>query len=196
MTSYTDKVELRFSLTEQEYLSAMRFYILRSKALLVRSIIWLVLVAGGLTLLNVLLEFNLPVWFIVALIFLIALAWFHAFTIDLPRRHYRGEPKFRDEYNLTFADAGIEFKTKSIESSLAWSLYTGVVENESFYILIYGKNLPSLTILPKRAFRDRKEEIAFRQMLRRHVDQKLTLSEGERDRNEYVPVSSQPPDWH
>lgn len=190
--SNTDKVELRYSLTEQEYLSAVRFYLMRSKRLMVRVIVWLLLVLAGLFLLNVVIDFILPIWFILALVVLIGVAFFHGYLVDLPRRYFRSDPKFRQEYNLTFTDAGIEFKTQDINSSIAWSLYTRVVENENFYILVYGENIPSLSILPKRAFRDSNEENDFRQMLRRHIDQDFKLGDGER---EYVPASSQPPDW-
>ena len=190
--SNTDKVELRYSLTEKEYLSAVRFYLMRSKRLMVRVIVWLVLVLAGLFLLNVVIDFILPIWFILALVVLIGVAFFHGYLVDLPRRYFRSDPKFRQEYNLTFTDAGIEFKTQDINSSIAWSLYTRVVENENFYILVYGENIPSLSILPKRAFRDSNEENDFRQMLRRHIDQDFKLGDGER---EYVPASSQPPDW-
>jgi hypothetical protein len=134
----------------------------------------------------------LPLWANVALILCIGVAWFHAYFVDLPRRYFRSDPKFRAEYDLTFTDAGIQFKTPDINSSIAWSLYTRVIENDRFYIMIYGKNIPSLSIIPKRAFPTSKEEILFRQMLRRHVDQTLKLSDGER---EYAPVSFQPPDW-
>lgn len=190
--SDTNKVELRYILSEKEYMSAVRYYFLRSTQMLPRIIIFYVLICAGFLLLNVLLDSILSLWFIVALIFLIGVSLFHAYLVDLPRRYFRSDPKFRSEYHLMFTDAGIKFKTPDIDSSIAWSLYTGVVENESFYFLVYGKNLPSLSILPKRAFRDNKEETAFRQMLRRHVDQTFKLGEGE---NEYVPISSQPPDW-
>jgi hypothetical protein len=190
--SYTDTVELRYSLTEKEYVSAVRYYFLSSMQMLPRIIILYVLIAAGFLLLNVLLGSVLPLWSIIALISLVGVALVHAYLVELPRRYFRSDPKFRSEYNLTFRDAGIKFKTQDIDSSIAWSLYTGVIENEKFYFMIYGKNLPSLTILPKRAFRDSNEENAFRQMLRRHVDQTLKLGDGER---EYVPISSQPPDW-
>lgn len=190
--SYTDTVELRYSLTEKEYLSAVRYYFLRSTQMLPRIIVLYVFIAAGFLLLNALLGSVLPLWSLIALISLIGVALGHAYLVDLPRRYFRSDPKFRLEYNLVFRDSGIKFKTQDIDSSIAWSLYTGVVENEKFYFLVYGKNLPSLTILPKRAFRDSNEESAFRQMLRRHVDQTFKLGDGER---EYVPVSSQPPDW-
>jgi len=190
--SYTDKVELRYSLTESEYLSAVRHYFVRGTGLLARLIVFYGLICAGMLLLNVLLDFAFPLWAVLALLVLIGIAVFRAYLVDLPRRYFRSDPKFRSEYYLTFSDAGIKFKTQDVDSSIAWTLYTSVVESKDFYYLVYGKALPSLTILPKRAFRDRKEESAFRQMLHRHVDQTLKLGEGESD---YFPVSSQPPDW-
>ena len=192
--SDTDKVELRFSHTEKEYMAAVRFYFLHSPELMVRIIVLFVLISAVFVLLNLLLGFVLPLWSLFALILLFGIAVFHAYLVDLPRRYFRSDPKFREEYDLTFTDAGIEFKTPHIKSSLAWSLYTRVVENESFYILVYGKNLPSLSILPKRAFRNGKQELALRQMLRRHVDHNFNLSDVERE-HEHVPPSLQPPDW-
>ena len=192
MMSYGDSVQLRFSHTEKEYLSAVRFFMFHSTETLARIVICYVLMSVGLLLLNVLLDFLLPLWLIVPMIVGTGVAWFYTYLVDLPRRYFRSDPKFRAEYDLTFTDAGIQFKTQDINSSIAWSLYTRVIENDRFYIMIYGKNIPSLSIIPKRAFPTSKEEITFRQMLRRHVDQSLKLSDGER---EYVPVSFQPPDW-
>lgn len=190
-----EPVQLVFKLSEKEYLAAVRVYFWRSRELLARLIMSYVLFSSGLLMLSFLLDFLLPLWVLVVLILLVGLGLFHGYVVDVPRRYFRGDPKFRDEYNLIFTDAGIEFKTQSINSSIAWSLYTGVIENDSFYIMIYGKDIPSLSILPKRAFRDSKQEIAFREMLRRNLDHTLKLSAGERETNEYVPASLEPPDW-
>ena len=192
MMSNTDRVQLRFSHTEKEYVSAVRYFMLHSTETFARIIAFYVLVSLGFLLLNVLLDFPLPLWLIVPMIVGLGVGWFHLYLVDLPRRYFRGDPKFRAEYDLTFTNAGIQFKTPDINASIAWSLYTNVIENDNFYILIYGKNIPSLSIIPKRAFRDSKEETIFRQMLRRNVDQGLKVKEGER---EYVPASLQPPDW-
>lgn len=39
----------------------------------------------------------------------IGVAWFYLYLVDLPRRYFRGDRKFRAEYYLTFTDAGIQF---------------------------------------------------------------------------------------
>jgi hypothetical protein len=191
-SSTGELVQLNFSHDEKEFLAAMRFYVLHSKELLVRVIVIEVLLALILLLLNVLLDFTLPLWAVMAFIVLASVAWMHGFFIDIPRARFRGDPKFRDEFSLTFTDSAIDFKTANMKSTIAWSFYTGVIENDSCYILIYGKNIHSLTVLPKRAFRSSEDEAVFRRMLRRHIDSDLKLSEREQ---EYVPKSLEPPNW-
>ena len=196
LTTHPDKeaVQLTFRCTEKEYLAATRLYFWHSKEVLARFAIVYVLVSSGLVFLSILLDFLFPVWALVSLIVLMGIAWFHAGFVDFPRRYFRSDPRFRDEQNVTFTDAGIEYKTQEIRSSIAWSFYTGVIENDSFYLMLSGKDLHSVSILPKRAFRDSKQETTFRELLRRHVDHTLKLSAGEREK-EYVPPSLEPPDW-
>ena len=192
--SANETVQLRFRHTEKEYLAAMRFYFLRSKELMTGLIIVYVLFSAGLILLQVALGVVLPLWANIALIFVVGLGWFHGLTIDVPRKYFRGDPKFRDEYTLTFTDAGIAFKSQHASSTLAWSFYTRMIENDSVYILIYGKNTQSMSVLPKRAFRDSQQEKTFREMLRRNLDSNLKLSHIESEQ-EYVPKTFGPPDW-
>lgn len=194
MSDSGQSVQLTFRHTEQEYLAAVRYYVWHSKELLLRMIIVYVLVSSGMVLLLQLFGSPFPLWVVIAFIVLAGVALFQGYLVDLPRRYFRGDPKFRDEYNLTFTDAGIEFRTTHLNASLAWSLYTDVIENDKFYILVYGKGIHSLSILPKRAFTGG-QETTFRQMLRRHVDHNLQLSAAERERHEYFPPA-QPPDWH
>lgn len=191
--SQTPAVHVSFRYTEQEYLAAIRLFFWKSKESLWRLIIWYAFIAAGLFILNFALQLSFPTWIIVVGSVLVGVAWFHGSLIDLPRRYFRGDPKFRDEYNLTYTDAGIEFKTLNASGSFAWSFYTGVLENKDFYLLMYGKNLYAFSIVPKRAFRDAQQEAAFRELLRRHLDHNLKLGAGET--GEYIPTNLEPPDW-
>lgn len=193
-----ESVQLSFKYTEQEYVAAVRLFLLRSKGTLIR----LGLTLAGLCLTLILLfssiDLAMPLWFTIALFVLLGTALFHALFVRLPRRQFRGNPKFRDEYSLTFSDEAIRFKTRSIDSSVAWDLYTDVIENENFYLLIYGKNIASFSIVPKRSFRDSMQEAVFREMLGRHLvlgppSKNLPgVTPGE---SEYTPSSFEPPDW-
>ena len=196
MINANESVHISFKHTEQEYLAAMRLYFLYSTELLTRFIVSFVLFSVGfVVLLPQILNYALPLPLNLFLIGLVGFAWFHGTVIDLPRRYFRGDPKFRDEYHLTFSDAGIEFQTLNMSSMIAWNFYTGVIENDKFYLMRYGHSINSVSILPKRAFADSREEITFRQMLRRNLDATLKLSEAERKDQEYVPRNLQPPDW-
>ena len=188
-----ESVHISFTHTEKEYLAAMRLYFLNSSELLTRFIVTFVLFSVGLVLLiPLVLNYSLPLPLNLLLIGLVGVAWFHGAVIDLPRRHFRGDPKYRDEYHLIFSDAGIQFQTLNMSSMIAWNFYTGVIENDKFYLLKYGNNINSASILPKRVFADSRQETTFRQMLRRNLEPRLKLSEGEQ---EYVPTSIGPPDW-
>jgi YcxB-like protein len=191
--SANEAVQLSFRYSEEEYLAAVRFYFWHSKTLLARVVVTYVLLSAGLAMLPLLMGFSLAVWFHPALFVIASVALFHGYVVDRPRTYFRGDPKFRDEYHLTFTNAGIEFYTQNMSSMTAWNFYSGVVENDSFYILIYGKNIHSLSIVPKRAFQSSNQDTIFRQILRRNVDPALKLSTGERDG---VPQQRlEPPDW-
>jgi hypothetical protein len=190
-----ESVHISFRHTETEYLAATRFYFLRSTALQTGWIVTFILVSAGLVVLPLILDYSLPLWFTLALIGVVGAGLFHRTVIDIPRRYFRGDPKFRDEYHLTFSDAGIEFQTLNMSSMIAWNFYTGVIENDKFYLMKYGNNIHSVSMIPKRAFADSRQESTFRQMLRRNLDPQLKLSEGERENQGYVPKNLQPPDW-
>lgn len=189
------EVQLSFRHTENEYLAAMRFYFWHSRDLLTRVLVSYAVFSAGLVLIPIFMGFSLPLWANLALIGIAGAAWFHGYAVDRPRAYFRGDPKFRDEYHLTFTDAGIEFQTQNMSSMIAWSFYTGVIESDSFYMLVYGKNIHSLSIIPKRAFQSPNQETTFRQILRRNVDPTLKLNAGERDNQQYVPKNFEPPDW-
>jgi hypothetical protein len=136
----------------------------------------------------------LPVWLLAGLVVLAGIALYQGYFIDLPRRIFRGDPKFREEYNLICSNAGVTLKTDNISSSINWNFYTRVIENDKFYLLIYGESLPSFSLFPKRAFRSNKDEMTFRDILRRHLDPQLKVSAGEREAED-GPRSMEPPNW-
>jgi hypothetical protein len=85
----------------------------------------------------------------------------------LPRLMVAGNPRLRDEYRLTFSDDGIVFQTVSIDSRLAWSLYTSAAVVRDFYLLYYGRR--QFTVIPKRAFENAADMQAFDALLVAHV---------------------------
>ena len=104
------------------------------------------------------------VWFPLAI-----LEWFNllSFRPLLIRFFFKRNPKFLEKYHLTFSDSGIDFKTKSLESKLAWTHYTHVLEGERVTLLIYGPQM--YTVIPSRAFLDGEQHDRFRLLVRKYV---------------------------
>lgn len=189
-------ISLRFKYTEEEYVAAMRLYLGHSRELIIRMAV-LSLYSIGAIALFMWIDFGIGLipLFIFAACFPPLIMFLLYYVI--PRKQFRSDPKFADEYFLQYSDDGIHFKTAQIDSLVQWSLYNKVLENERFYILVYGKNMISVT--PKRAFTDKHQEAAFSEMLKRHIPAyakaKHLKERGPQElEHSYTPPST-PPDW-
>ena len=189
-------ISLRFKYTEEEYTAATRLYLWHSRDLIIRM--------GAVSLYSIIaialftwLDFGtglIPL-FIFGACFPLLMAFLLFFVI--PRQRFRSDPKFADEYLLQFSDDGIHFKTAQVDSLLQWSLYNKVLENERFYILVYGKG--AISVIPKRAFASANQEAAFNEMLRRNIPayssaRRLHEHPSAVPENSYTPPTA-PPDW-
>ena len=191
-------IQLKFTHTEAEYLGATRLLLFGQKVLLIRTAAFLVLVVAGILMLSLLGDFAFPLWASLLLGVLMAGGFAYMGLVDAPRRFFRKDPKMRDEFLLTFSDEGVAVKTAQIDSKLAWSLYKGVQESKSVYVLVYNEPARvSMTLVPKRAFRDAVEELEFRRLVQRKVDQSFALTDESLGdpAYAYVPSKSGPPDW-
>jgi hypothetical protein len=191
----TETVRLRFKYTEEEWVAASRLYITGQPALLLRFGVAFLMLALAFIFFAMISEVVMSLFLlsvgVVLLTFVVALFFV------LPRQRFRSDPRYRDEFFLEFADEGIRFQTAQIDSRLGWGLYTRVLENERFYVLVYGKGM--ISVIPKRAFTGSDQETIFRTLLRR----KLGYTRGsrwleetpahERERT-YIPPA-EPPDW-
>jgi YcxB-like protein len=103
---------------------------------------------------------------------LLPLAIFQWFNLSNPYRlqtrfFFKRNPKFLETYRLSFSDNGIRFKTDSIDSNIAWTRYSRVLEDKQVILLVYGSRM--YTVIPKRVFRDSAQLAAFSEMVRRHI---------------------------
>jgi len=189
-------IQFRFSYTEEEYLKAARLLTLGQKETLLRVIVFLFLIATAIVLLSLVAAPAFPLWWAVLAGLLCDATLAYLLFVETPKKYFRGDPKLRDEFRLTFSDEGVWVQTTQIDSKMGWSLYKRVAENKSLYVIVYGDGR-MMTVVPKRLFRDANEELQFRELLRRHVDQKFTaLGGGLHERvPEYVPTKLEPPDW-
>jgi hypothetical protein len=97
-----------------------------------------------------------------ALVFILFGAFF-----GIPPFAFRSEPKFRDDYSLTFSPEGIHFRTAHIDSKLQWSMYSRALIDEHSYVLYYGSR--QFTVIPKRVFQNAEQQQLFEELLTQHV---------------------------
>jgi len=89
-----------------------------------------------------------------------------AFALN-PYLAFRQQPKYRDDYLLTFSENGIHFQTAHVDSQLEWSLYSHALVNTHSYLLYYGSR--TFTIVPKRVFQNQEQRVAFDNLLSKNV---------------------------
>ncbi len=186
-------VELSFAYTEKEYTSAARAFYARSPHATFNFYTGVGVLAA--TLLFAALAGNLYFAGMLFMVGFVGVAW-HFYTLyALPRAQFRRNPKLGDTYRLTFSEEGVLVRSKGIESRVEWSYYSEVRETPDFYFLAYGQDM--FSVLPKRVFRGRPQEAAFRDLLRRKLKpgvEGLTAPESRELEGEYVPPA-EPPDW-
>jgi hypothetical protein len=191
-------ISLRFNYTEEEYLAATRLYMRRAADFFMRlSICFIYAIACAALFIWLDISLSTELVLLLALVFCMPfiIGFLHMFVI--PRQRFRSDPKFQDEYQLHFSDDGIQFRTAQIDALLQWSLYNKVIEDERFYLLVYGKHM--ISVIPKRAFTDEYQEASFREMLRRNLpaysnSKRLQGRQAQEPARPYVPPA-EPPDW-
>jgi len=188
-------VKIEYQLTESEYLAVNRLVFFQSREGLIRMGVFCALALLGAFLMNMILVDMFALWGLIAVVLVFDVFIFYNALVILPRKYYRGDPKFREKYHVTFSDEGVFVKTFQIDSKLAWSLYTKVIEGSDMYLLVYGKDTRMVNAVPKRAFRSRDEEIQFRALVTRHITDSPGFKNIPAEDREYKPQSLTPPDW-
>jgi hypothetical protein len=160
-------VNLSFRYLESDYARALRAHYASRLRLRLDIIVAIVLAGAGAYLWR---SPNLH-WLgvgcvLVAVLFSLMLV--AAFTV-IPRFAFRREPKFRDDYALTFSQEGIHFRTAHIDSQLQWSMYSRALVDAHSYVLYYGSR--QFTVIPKRVFQSAEDQQAFDRLLVQHIPQ-------------------------
>ena len=194
-----ESVSVHFKLSEKEFMAGARLLALPNAAAKARVAVSFALYAVGVLFILMALNATLFTSTVVGTALLAAMAFlFYYARVTLARRSYHGDQRFRHGITLTFTDDYVHVQAREIDSKLGWKLYTDVLEGVDSYVLVYGKDVRMMTIVPKRAFKSRKQERAFRGLLATHFDRDLSahqLDDGAAEENDYQPASLQPPDW-
>jgi len=108
-------------------------------------------------------------WF--GVLFVVASAFFALILVAaflvIPPVAFRHQPKFRDEYSLTFSPDGIHFQTEHINSHVEWSIYSRALVDAHSYLLYWGSR--TFTIIPRRVFQNTEQQGAFEQLLAERI---------------------------
>jgi YcxB-like protein len=160
-------INLAFRYTERDYVRALRsHYASRLRLRLDIAVTVILVVIGAYLWRSSSLHWLGLVCVVIAVTF--ALMLVAAFTV-IPILAFRHEPKFRNDYSLTFSPEGIHFRTTHIDSQLQWSMYSQALVDAHSYVLYYGSR--QFTVIPKRVFQSAQQQQAFEQLLAQHISQ-------------------------
>lgn len=160
-------VEIKFDHRIEEHLHARRlYYARRSKFAIVDRIVALVLLAVGIA--GVI--FVGVRWWTVIWLVLGPLEWFNLLTLEplVVRFYFKRSPRFRGTTTLKFGEEAIRYQTASIDSTLGWDLFSGLLEDENVFLLLYAAPR-QYAIVPKRAFSSSAEQTRFRDLATRKI---------------------------
>jgi len=189
------EVKLEYEYTEAEYLAASRLFFSNSPNIIARLVVFGLLLGAGVMLLSLIMDSMMILFPGLLFVVLLEGALFYNVLINTPRKYFRGDGKFRDRYQITFSDEGVQLKTSQVDSKMAWSLYSKVVEGRDMYLLFYGKDTRMMTAVPKRVFSSNDQEQLFRELVTRHITDHAGLKPMAAEEGEYKPKSLTPPDW-
>jgi len=156
-----EQVDIRFQYMEQEFVKAVRKYLLATGT--IKKVDMVLAVIG--------VPCALIYWFIspaewlsvLLLVCTIVLSGVIGFLYFFgPVLSFRKTPKYGQEYHLNFSEERILFETAEINSELKWEIYTALLESEDCYYLVQTKQIYS--VVPKRAFAGDAEKLAFERM--------------------------------
>jgi len=158
-------VTLQFTYTEAEQVRAIRLYYDKNYNGKFDVLVCIVGIAFGLLLGTQLNDWQNAKYLF--LLFGLLLTLIGYCYLVLPYKIYRNDPKVKEEYRLTFDDAGLHFQTKDIDSQIGWGLYNKVWRDRELIVLVHGKR--TMTILPLRAFNSPADVEAMNSLLSRHI---------------------------
>ena len=158
-------IQLRFRYTEQDYVRAMRAHYASRLRLKLDALVIVASASLGIYLWQF-PEQRAWAMVLVTLSSVLVLMLVVAFAV-IPKLVFRREPKFRDEYSLTFSPEGIHFHTAHVDSQLQWSMYGRALVNAHSFILYTGGY--SFSVIPKHVFESAEQLAAFEGLIREKI---------------------------
>jgi YcxB-like protein len=88
---------------------------------------------------------------------------FYLTAFVMTARAIATNPRFRQEFRMSFSEQDMRFSTDSIESRVDWRFYRSALRRSGFYYLVYGRS--QFTLLPERVLVEAGEKQAFEALL-------------------------------
>lgn len=133
-------LQIQFDHRVEEHVSASRlYYSKRTKWAKTDKVVAMLLVLfGSYLVLLVGFQWWTVIWFVLAI-----LEFFNLLSIDplVVRWQFKATPKFNERNTLTFTGDGIHFLTPTIDARLQWQTYGELLENDTLFLLVYGKHV-------------------------------------------------------
>ncbi len=158
-------VSLKFRYTKQDIVRAMRLHYASRLRLRLDIVVTVLTAAIGAYLWRSSTSRGYGIALIV-ISGIFASALVAAFAI-IPPVVFRRNPKFHDEYGLTFSPEGIHFRTDHIDSQLQWSLYSQALVDSYSFVLYYGEQF--FTVIPRRVLETAEQQKAFELLLSQKI---------------------------
>jgi len=151
----------------EEHLRAARLYY-RARSWFARGdkyVAGIMAVMGVAMVVAVGLQWWAVIWLVIA-----PLEWFNLLSIEplTVRYVFKRSPKFHEHTTLSFSEAHIHYKTPSIDSTIDWGLFSGLIEDDELFLLPY-KSPRAYAIIPKRAFASEWARAEFRELVQKTV---------------------------
>ena len=157
----SEPITLRFRYRKDEYVRAVRFHFRKTMKLSLDLVLAACCGLAGSYSLWVDGVSWVSIGGLVACLVL-SLIVFTALVI-VPFQVYKGSDKLKNDYDISFGEKGILFRTLGIDSRLDWDVYNTWIEGPEFFILYYGER--EFSVLPKRVFENDDELKGFKQLI-------------------------------
>ncbi|MEZ4364146.1 MAG: YcxB family protein [Kofleriaceae bacterium] len=160
-------ISIEFDHRLDEHLRARRLYY-RERSWLSRAdkVVALLLLAFGVASVAVAgVQWWTLIWFALA-----PLEWFDLLSLEplAVRYMFKRTAKFHERTTLSFSEEHVTYKTPSIDSTIDWRLFTGLLEDAELFLLPYEAPR-TYAIVPKRAFPSEEARAEFRELVRKKV---------------------------
>lgn len=168
--------QMSFTITEEQYVAAMRLHSRRSFRVLPMVVVMLALFLGLATL-------SLTTAIFGAALFAAYMALIVYLVRGSIKKAYRSLPQLHGDQTIQFSEEGLVWHNSYVLSKVKWPLYQKYAVDDNLYLLYQGPTI--FNVVPRSAFHSQEQEDAFRMILELNVKPALPSKPNTRKRVQY-----------